>query len=232
MITCKLVYPTDLNCSGSRILPRTPQLKMPRIVRFVLIAGAFLGIAGLRAQAPATPQGLKSGDQLRVTVWRNPEMSGDFTVVANGTLNHPLYREVQVTGIPISAVEDRLRTFLMRYASNPQFVIQPLLRVIVGGEVRTPNVFSVPPETTIAHAIVLAGGPSPTGRLDRIKLLRDGREITIDLRRPDSPAATLVVHSGDEIMIPRSRNVFRDFVGPTMSTVAAIAGIANIFLRF
>lgn len=233
MITCNLVHPTEiLNCSGSRLPPKTHQLKMIRIARFVLIAGAFLGTAGLRAQAPGTPQGLSPGDQLRVAVWRNPEMSGDFTVVANGTLNHPLYREVQVTGIPLSAVEDRLRTFLMRYASNPQFVIQPLLRVTVGGEVRAPNILSVPPETTIAQAIALAGGQSTTGRLDRIKLLRDGRESTIDLRRPDSPAATLLVHSGDQIMVPRSTNVFRDFLGPTASIIGATAAIVNIFLRF
>jgi protein involved in polysaccharide export with SLBB domain len=72
-------------------------------------------------------------------------LSGDFTVAANGTINHPLYREVQVTGIPMSAVEDRLRTFLARYATNPQFVVLPLVKIIVGGEVRNPNVFSVPP---------------------------------------------------------------------------------------
>lgn len=220
------------NGSGSRLPPKTHQLKMTRIARIVLIVGAFLGTAGLRAQAPNPIQGLSPGDQLRVAVWRNPEMSGDFTVVANGTLNHPLYREVQVTGIPLSAVEDRLRTFLMRYASNPQFVIQPLLRVIVGGEVRGPNIFSVPPETTIAQAIALAGGPSPQGRLDRIVLRRDGRETRVDLGRIDSPAATLLVHSGDQIMVPRSTNVFRDYFGPTASTIAAIAGIVSIFLRY
>src|SRR6476661_3509710 len=129
------------------------------------------------AQSSAAVDGLNPGDQVRIAVWRNPELSGDFTVAANGTLTHPLYREIQVTGIPISAVEDRLRTFLSRYTTNPQFVISPLVKVVVSGEVRTPNVLSVPPETTVAQAIVLAGGPTAAAQLGHVRLLRDRQEI-------------------------------------------------------
>src|SRR6476619_1595928 len=143
------------------------------------------------AQSSAAVDGLNPGDQVRIAVWRNPELSGDFTVAANGTLTHPLYREIQVTGIPLSAVEDRLRTFLTRYTTNPQFVLQPLVKVIVSGEVRTPNLLSVPPETTVAQALILAGGPTNNARLDHIRLFRQGQEIAVDLSRADSEAAAL-----------------------------------------
>jgi protein involved in polysaccharide export with SLBB domain len=128
-------------------------------------------------------------------------------------------------------VEDRLRTFLTRYATNPQFVILPLVRVIVGGEVRSPNIFSVPPETTVAQALVLAGGPSDRGKLNSVRLLRDGQTTNLDLGRDDSQAASLQVRSGDQIIVPRTSSILRDFVGPTASMVGAIASIVNILLR-
>jgi len=113
----------------------------------------------------------------------------------------------------------------------PQFVIQPLVKIILGGEVRSPNVYSVPPETSVAQAIVLAGGPTESGRPDRIRVIRDGGEISVDLTDPRSTASTLQIRSGDQILVARRRNVFRDYVGPGFSIVAAAVGIANIFIR-
>ncbi|MEO7501028.1 MAG: polysaccharide biosynthesis/export family protein, partial [Gemmatimonadaceae bacterium] len=77
--------------------------------KFLLAAALLFGVSAAKAQSPGGPQTLNPGDQIRIVVWRNPELSGDFTVAANGTLNHPLYREIQVTGIPLTAVEERLR---------------------------------------------------------------------------------------------------------------------------
>ncbi len=204
---------------------------MTRLIKNLFVAGMLLAATTVNAQSAGGSQALNPGDQVRILVWRNAELSGDFTVSPNGTLNHPLYREVQVTGIPMSAVEDRLRTFLMRYTTSPQFVISPLVKIIVGGEARSPSVLSVPPETTIAQAVILAGGPSDRGKLNSVRLIRDGQTITLDLGRSDSKAASLQVRSGDQIIIPRSINVLRDFVGPAASMVGMVASIIGILLR-
>lgn len=174
---------------------------------------------------------LNPGDQVRIAVWRQVEFSGDFFVASDGSIIHPLYREIQVTGVPIATVEERLRIFLTKYIATPQFVVQPLVKIILGGEVRSPNVYSVPPETTIAQAIVLAGGPTETGRLDRIRVIRDRGEIAVDLTDPRSTASNLQIRSGDQILVSRRRNVFRDLIGPSFATVGAIAGVINIFVR-
>ena len=210
--------------SGSRTF-------MSRILQSLLLLVGMVAAGNARAQSIAPVEGLNPGDQVRILVWRNTELSGDFTVAANGTLMHPLYREVQVSGIPMSAVEDRLRTFLTRYTTNPQFVISPLVRVIVSGEVRTPNVLSVPPETTVAQAIVLAGGPTANAQVNHMRLLRDRQEIIVDLSRADSQAASLQIRSGDQILVPTKRNILRDYIGPITSTVGAAAAITSIFWR-
>jgi polysaccharide export outer membrane protein len=185
--------------------------------------------AGAQNQDPSA-QGLAPGDQLRITVWRKPEMSCDCTVAGNGTIIHPLYREVQVIGVPLSTVEDRLRTFLARYEQNPQFVIQPLVKIVVGGEVRTPNIYSVPPETTIAQAIAIAGGPTDRGNLREVKVIRDRNEIKMDISRPDSDAGVLQIRSGDQVLIGRRGRSAMEYIGPVASSIAAIAAIISIFV--
>ena len=203
---------------------------MISLKRFSLASALFLSAASVTAGSQESSQSLSPGDQLRITVWRKPEMSCDCTVGGNGTIVHPLYRDVQVIGVPLTTVEERLRTFLGRYEQNPQFVIQPLLRIVVGGEVRVPNIYSVPPETTIAQAIALAGGPTERGSLSKVKVIRDRNEINIDLSRPEADAGLLSIRSGDQLLVGRRGRSALEYLGPISSSIAAIAAIVGIFV--
>lgn len=199
-----------------------------------ILFGLIAALVSTTANAQSAPDptiGLSAGDQIRIVVWRKPELSGDFPIAANGTIAHPLYREVKVTGIPLVTVEDRLRTFLSRYEANPQFVIQPLVKVIVGGEVRTPSIYSVPPETTIAQAIALAGGPTDRGQLDRVHVIRERQDILMDISRPDSDVSTLLIRSGDQILVGRKGRSSLDYLGPITSSIAAVAAIISIIVK-
>ncbi len=205
-----------------------------KFTRRLLTAFAFL-VAGsnLGAQTPDVPasQSLLPGDQIRITVYRNEEMSCDCTIAGNGTIVHPLYREVHVIGVPLATVEERLRTYLTRYVQTPQFVILPLLRIVVGGEVRSPNIYSVPPETTIAQAVAIAGGATERGELSDVKVIRDRQEIKMDLSRPDSDAGVLQIRSGDQVLVGRRGRSALEWIAPVTSSIAAIAAIANILTR-
>ena len=174
---------------------------------------------------------LAPGDLVRIEVWRQPEFSGDFTIAGNGSIRHPLFREVRVAGIPLAAAEENLRTFLRKFESSPQFVLTPLFTVAVGGEVNEPNLYNLPPELTVAEAIARAGGPTDRGRLDRVRLLRNGRETRLDLTRPDVELARMPLRSGDRIMVSRRANIWREYIAPAASVTAAVASIVNALLR-
>lgn len=174
---------------------------------------------------------LEPGDAIRITVLRNPELSGEFIIGPDGSIVHPLYRELKVTGIPLSAVEDRVRTFLSRFETTPAFVILPEIRIVVAGEVRQPNMFTVPVGTSLVEAIALAGGPTDRGQIDRVQLLRDRGSQVLNLRRPDAPATRVLVRSGDQIVVPRSRNVMQDFVLPSSSILAGLAALSTLILQ-
>jgi protein involved in polysaccharide export with SLBB domain len=207
------------------------------ILRWTL-AAALAATAGADASAqnqpppraaPDTGAVLRPGDQLRITVWRKPEYSGDFLVGGNGALRHPLFQNVSITGVPLASVRTRLEGVLKQYEENPAFVLEPLLRVAVTGEVRTPNLYAFTPEVTVAQAIALAGGVTERGRLSQVQLLRGGGRTRVDLTRPESRGALMTVRSGDQITVTRSRNILTEIILPTSSLVAAVGTIIQLY---
>jgi len=204
------------------------------------ITTAILAVL-LFVAAPAGAQGsvaardtnvvLHPGDMVKVTVWRNPEMSGDFMVGVNGALRHPLYQEVQVAGIPLHEVEQRLEQFLTKYEQNPQLVVEPLFQVTVGGQVRTPNLYPLPRTTTISQAIALAGGVTTEGRLDKVKLFRSGQEYEVNLTDPSGRWTNEPIQSGDQLIVNKKGNFFTSIFLPLIGVAGAIASIVNVATR-
>jgi polysaccharide export outer membrane protein len=200
----------------------------------VAILALMTAVPGaLPAQGLATDRAtLSPGDVLRIAVWRKPEFSGEFVIAPDSTITHPLYRAVKVGGIPLGQVEERVRTFLKAYETDPSFVLSPLLRVFVGGEVRSPNVFNVPPGTTVAQTIALAGGPTERAKLEQVVLIRHQVErSTLDMTLPDSPAATLETRSGDQVLVSRRRNLYQEVIAPASSIFAAAAALASVIIQ-
>jgi polysaccharide export outer membrane protein len=174
---------------------------------------------------------LHAGDAVRISVWRRPELSGEFPIGDDGSITHPLYRAIRVTGLPIPAVEERVRVFLTQFDATPAFVVEPLLRVSLAGQVTRPNVYTLPPRTTIAQAVSVAGGPTDKALLDAVQVMRDGRVQVVDLTRPDATVAQMPIRSGDQIVVWPSRSVFREVVTPTMTVIGTVAAVVSVIIR-
>ncbi|MGH7509215.1 MAG: polysaccharide biosynthesis/export family protein [Gemmatimonadales bacterium] len=206
-------------------------------MRTLLLLATLFVLASMpavaRAQSPTSeaPQiVLAPGDSVRLVVWRKPEMSGDFIVAPDGSITHPLYRAVRVGGVPFTTAEANVRTFLARFEQDPQFVLEPLVRVAVSGEVGRPQVFAVRPETSIAEAVAQAGGASQFGERDKVRVLRKDpsgrqRELVVNLSDPENPSALMRVRSGDQIVVDRRRSFFREVFMPALSVVGSAASI-------
>jgi protein involved in polysaccharide export with SLBB domain len=183
------------------------------------------------APAPMATLQLRPGDALRITVMRHPELSGEFPVNGDGVLVHPLYRELRVTGVALTDTERKVRDILLRFDARPEFVIDPLFQVSVGGEVRMPNVYALRPTTTIAQAVAMAGGASERGRLSQVRLYRNGSEYHVDLTRPERGISADLIQSGDQIVVSRSSSFFRDVLAPAGSIIGALAAVLSIATR-
>jgi protein involved in polysaccharide export with SLBB domain len=182
-----------------------------------------------RASTAATDQlVLKSGDVVRIIVWRVPELSGEFAVTPGGFLEHPLYRHVQVTGVPVTVAEQRVREYLSRFEANPEAVIQPLIHVWVAGEVGAPGVRAVPPGTNLEQALMAAGGPTRDSRLERIVIFREGERMLVDMTDFDPQMRSFFLRSGDKVIVEKRRSILREYVAPVASVISAVAGVIRI----
>lgn len=219
---------------------------MRTLASLALLVASALVSAPASAQQPARQDPtrqrseqavLTPGDSVRIVVWRKPEFSGDFVVAPDGSITHPLFRAVPVAGVPFATAEANLRKFLSGFEENPQFVMEPLIRVAVSGEVTKPQVFAVRPETTIGEAVARAGGVTDIGSRSHVRVLRLGpngqeqKEVIVNLSDPNNVTATLPVRSGDQIIVDKKKSVFKDILLPALGVIGSIASLGLLIDR-
>lgn len=209
---------------------------MPRPIVQVLVAAACLTslVTAAHAQSAIAAEEtvLRPGDAVRLTVWRNSDLTGEFTIGPDGSIMHPMmYRKFTVANVPLQTAENSLRDFLKRFEANPEFVMEPLLRISVSGEVARPNIYQIRPGTTLTQAVAIAGGTTERGRRDRVTLRRNGASRTISVNSSEDGAAQLRARSGDEIIVDRRRAVFREIIAPVAAIIGATAAVLNVTTR-
>ncbi len=182
-------------------------------------SGAEPGPAA-RALQPGD-RALQPGDKIRVNVWREPDLSGEFEVQPDGGVTFPKIGRIQVDRIST----DSLRALILaRYSvslRDPSIEVTPLRRIVVSGSVRNAGFQYADPTVSVLGAVALAGGVTPDGDRGRVRLLRDGREIPI--KRSDAPAvADSSLQSGDEVVVPERSWLERN-VALVASSLTAIA---------
>jgi protein involved in polysaccharide export with SLBB domain len=202
----------------------------PRISRALSALGVCLSLSTAAGQttSPGEEPGLQPGDRVLITVWRKPELTGESTVMVDGTLNHPLYQTIEVAGVPLAVVKQRLLAYLSQTETDPLLTVEALFRVTVGGEVRQPNVYMLPSSATVSQAIAGAGGPTELGRLSNVRLYRGSQQLRLDLNDPRSEQANMRIRSGDNLIVGRSKNFFRDVLAPGASLIGAVLSIVVV----
>lgn len=196
-------------------------------VRLLLLAVLVALPAGrAAAQTNAT---LRPGDAIRVEIWREGELSGDFPVNAEGIVTFPLLGRMRMTEIPIASLRDTLLALYTVHLRNPSINVTPIRRVTVLGEVQRPGLYGADPTLALAGLIAVAGGATPDGSLDRIRIVRGGQV----LRERVGAGMTLSeadILSGDHVIVEQKSWFTRNmtFVVSTVISVSSI--ITSIIL--
>lgn len=174
------------------------------MLRRLLVSAALLLLApaAARAQSTADQVVLRPGDLLRVTIWREADLSGDFQVNESGAVTLPLLGVRPVANVPMQQVREGLMREYLQQLRNPSITITPFRRINILGEVQRPGLYPVDPTVTLLGALAIAGGANPEGDLERITLTRAGTSITQRLSLSES-LDRLDVRSGDQILVQK-----------------------------
>src|SRR6478609_1247108 len=113
-------------------------------------------------------------DVLTITSYDQADMSGKFTVEADGTFTFPMIGRVKAGGLTLRGLEAAIKTQLKDegYFRNPQITVAvdtyKSQKVFIVGEVRTPGTYPLSGNMNLVEALARAGSTLPTASAEAV----------------------------------------------------------------
>ena len=178
-------------------MPRTLVIWPVWLISLIFIALSFSSVAS-SAESASAGYRLGSGDKVKVTVFGQANMSGEFSVAGDGTLSLPFIGSIRAGGLTVRELEREIVNQLQPdYLKNPRVSVEVLnFRPFdIIGEVQKPGSYPYRDGMTVINAIAMAGGFTYRAKENefRIKRAANGRF--------EKAARNTVVRPGDVIEV-------------------------------
>ena len=165
-----------------------------------------VGQAQDASSPPAESQALASyvlgpADKMRVIVFGEDALSGEFVISGAGKVSLPLVGDVQAAGLTVRQFQDEVQNALKEgYLKDPRVSAEVLTfrPYYILGEVTTPGRYPFTDGLTVINAVAAAGGFTYRAKSNRVYIKRIGEHIE---REYDLKGNTPVM-PGDTIRIP------------------------------
>jgi polysaccharide export outer membrane protein len=141
----------------------------------VLAAAATPGSSAL---TPIQDYKLGAGDKVRVTVFGEDDLGGEFAVDGSGYIRLPLIGQVRALGLSAQNLEADITSLLKDgYLKAPRVNVEvtSYRPFYIMGEVSRPGQYPYVNGMTVLHAIALAGGYTERARTTDIDIRRNGQ---------------------------------------------------------
>ncbi len=158
------------------------------------------------------------GDQLSIFVWRNPEISGSFTVRPDGKVSTSLVEDIDVAGRTPTMLARQIEEQLSTYINNPRVTVSvsrfngpfsEQVRVI--GEATNPRTVSYTQHMTLLDLMIQVGGLTQFADGNGAKLVRvinnEQKVFDIDIEdliKDGNIVKNVDILPGDVIIIPEA----------------------------
>ena len=170
--------------------------------------------AGSSSDAQQLPDYLLNpGDELQISVWKEPDLTLKVIVRPDGKLSVPLAGEVVAAGRTIVQIQTDITSRLLKYI--PEAVVTATLtgidgnRAYVIGQVNKPGTFGMNPRLSVVQALSLAGGMTPFASVNDIIVLRGtgARQRVLrfkygDVSKGKSLEQNVLLEAGDVVIVP------------------------------
>lgn len=185
------------------------------------------------------------GDELRLDVWQEPDLSSEQRVQPDGRIAPALIAPLSVVGLTLEEVRDRLREDYRQYLKDPQVSVRVLGiysdRVFVLGEVKTPQAVPLVGPMTLLQAVAVAEGfLEESAEKATVRLLRGGPDGRSQVYCVNTAAILagmsrdVDLERGDIVYVPTrgvtnwSRTVGQA-LSPLASAIATAGGAAALY---
>jgi polysaccharide biosynthesis/export protein len=183
---------------------------MRTYVGLTVLMALLAGSAVVRA---ADDYKLQPGDVVNVSVWKEPELTGDLLIRPDGGISLPLAGDIDAAGHTSVEVRDIIVERLLKYIPKPAVAVSVKQalgnQIFVLGKVNRPGPYPMNRPVDVMQAISMAGGTTPFASLNDIRVLRrDGQhEIAIrfryaDVERGHDLTQNIILRSGDTVVVP------------------------------
>ncbi|HRS05786.1 MAG TPA: SLBB domain-containing protein [Candidatus Ratteibacteria bacterium] len=190
----------------------TPQVVSRNLSRFG--SGFFRMSASTFAPISDVPVGpeyvLGPGDELIIDVWGMIEGRYQVIIDREGGVVLPKIGRLHLWGLTFNNAEKLIRQKFNKYFTGFELSITMgrlrTIKVFVLGEVRNPGSYELSSLSTLFHALYTAGGPTSTGTMRNIQLIRNNEIIgttdIYDFLLTGKKQQDYKLQSGDTIFIP------------------------------
>ncbi len=131
---------------------------------------------------------LGSGDQIKITVFNQEQLSGEYTINGGGQIALPLIGDIYAKDLTVKQVEEAIANKLKPdYLLNPKVNVQVLnyRPFYILGEVKEPQSYPYVDGMTYRNAIAIAGGFTYRAKEDHVMVIRmkdpKKQEIKLDM---------------------------------------------------
>ncbi len=185
------------------------------------IPAALVPAAAGELPAPAPDYLVGAGDGLRIEVFEDSSLRGDFTVTAGGSLVFPLLGEVTVSGLTASQIQKLLAELLEKdYLYDPHVSVTVTSyrsqKVQIQGMVRMPGIYYLQGPTRLfdllsrAQGLLQAPGEIRAGQVARIVRSPSGETVNVDLHGLlvlGKDELNVALRDGDVVYVLRTEEV-------------------------
>lgn len=199
---------------------------MKKAIEIAVVVGLGLLALGAGAQTNATSAApppamnqdtssdyvIGADDTLRITVWKEPDLTETLPVRPDGKISMPLLNDVQAAGLTPLELKDSITEKLKKYITDPRVTVVVTAmnsrRIFVTGEVQHTGPQALLPHMTVLQALAQAGF-TQFANLKGIYILRteNGRQTKLQFNykevvRGNHPDQNIALKPGDTVVVP------------------------------
>ena len=152
-------------------------------------------------------------DMVKISVWRDEQLTQEVVVRPDGMISFPLVGDVPAAGRTVEEVRLELVKRLGKFVPNPHVSVLATklhsYKIYVTGRVNKPGEFLVGHYTDVLQALSLAGGLTPFAAENDIKVMRreKGEQRVFrfrygDVRNGKGLEQNILLQRGDVVVVP------------------------------